>query len=253
MDRLTALYRQYELLTLLYGEKGAFEEIADIGADHGYLSLEILESGFPGKLIVTDVAELPLALARKNIGEHPRAEFRQIHGLDGDFEGTRLIFIAGMGGDLICEIVQRARSLREDVLFVLQPMTNHGRLLDEVCRNHRYLWSYFVQERGKHYRIVVAGGSRISAERIPTESVVIPFVADDFEGYGEYGNRTERVLPENRREALSFFRACLKRQIGITAEVEKSGSDRKMRRCAMREDAIRTALDILETSEDIRH
>ncbi len=85
---------------------------ADIGCDHGYLSLHLTESGIAAHCIASDVREGPLSAARENVraaGMADRIELRLGDGLSGIApEETDCIILAGMGGDTMREILQAA-------------------------------------------------------------------------------------------------------------------------------------------------
>ncbi|MDO4754685.1 MAG: tRNA (adenine(22)-N(1))-methyltransferase TrmK [Bacillota bacterium] len=216
MDRLDALYRQYLKFAPLV------REIADIGADHGYLSKRILESGFYGRIIVTDIAAMPLEVARKNIGNRPDVIYRQCNGLSGDFSSTDLVFIAGMGGDLIANIIAEAADIKNDVIYVLQPMTNFQKTL---CRiESRYLYSYFANEKEKHYRMMIASSSPYAAVQ-NKEAIRIPWLFDmeefDSEEDCRCTTRGEAVLKENLGDAVIFFQHKLEQAEKITKSVKQ--------------------------------
>ncbi len=101
--------------------------VADVGADHGYLSIALIESGRASKVIATEKNIHPLGAAIKNIdaaGLSGVIEARLGDGLQVLTAGeVDTICIAGMGGALIAkilddapEVVQSARSL------IFQPM-----------------------------------------------------------------------------------------------------------------------------------
>lgn len=110
----------------------------DVGADHGYLAIYLIESGRSEKVLATDVREMPLASAKQNIAEHLLRE--KIHtmltdGLKGvDLQEVTDVVIAGMGGILISEILEARHPLIEKNL-VLQPMTQSGHLRQWLCQN----------------------------------------------------------------------------------------------------------------------
>ena len=101
--------------------------VADVGADHGYLSIELINSGRATKVIATEKNPQPLSSARKNISAA---------GLDNVID-TRLgdglkilsagevdtICIAGMGGALITKILDKSPEVVNSARqLVLQPM-----------------------------------------------------------------------------------------------------------------------------------
>lgn len=120
--------------------------LIDVGTDHGYLPVWLAERGYPGFLFASDINALPLETARKTAAEasvENRIKFLLCDGLD-DCPPDRIdtIVIAGMGGDLICRILDRAEwCLDSAYTLILQPMTkaevvrfwliNNGFLLEE--------------------------------------------------------------------------------------------------------------------------
>ena len=101
--------------------------VADVGADHGYLSIELAANGRAKFVTATEKNLQPLQAARKNIsaaGLENVIDTRHGDGLKVLLAGeVDTICIAGMGGALIAtildespEVVQSARQL------ILQPM-----------------------------------------------------------------------------------------------------------------------------------
>ncbi|MBQ3095650.1 MAG: SAM-dependent methyltransferase [Clostridia bacterium] len=86
--------------------------VADIGCDHGYLSLYLTESGTAAHCIASDVREGPLSAAKENVrasGLEGSIELRLGDGLSGIApEETDCVILAGMGGDTMREILQAA-------------------------------------------------------------------------------------------------------------------------------------------------
>ncbi len=102
----------------------AGSRVADIGADHGYLSIELATSGLATKIIATEKNIHPFEALSKNISGFKQIEARLGDGLKILSAGeVDTICIAGMGGALIekilsesPEVVNSARQL------ILQPM-----------------------------------------------------------------------------------------------------------------------------------
>lgn len=110
----------------------------DVGTDHGYLAIYLVESGRSQKALATDVREMPLQSAKQNIAEHllsGKISTMLTDGLNGvDLEDVTDIVIAGMGGILISEILE-ARHPLDGKNLVLQPMTQAGYLRQWLCQN----------------------------------------------------------------------------------------------------------------------
>ena len=100
----------------------------DVGTDHGYLPVSLARHGYPGALIASDIGEGPLSAARRSAeaaGLGERIVFQLCDGLDlCDPESVDTIVIAGMGGDTICGILDRAEwCMQARYRLILQPMT----------------------------------------------------------------------------------------------------------------------------------
>lgn len=116
MDRLETIVDMIE-----------FEEcVADIGCDHGYVGLELFKTKKINKLIATDISKACLNKSNKLFEKlNYNYEGRVGDGLKPiDYNEADAVIIAGMGGDLIKNIVkddlEKTRSIRK---FIIQPMT----------------------------------------------------------------------------------------------------------------------------------
>lgn len=102
--------------------------VADIGADHGYLGIWLLQSGIAARVAACDLREGPLNSARRNCSRcslDSRMEFFLSDGLrDVPRERFDTVVCAGMGGDLIIHILSGAPWLRDErYTLILQPQT----------------------------------------------------------------------------------------------------------------------------------
>lgn len=102
--------------------------LIDVGTDHGYLPLELLHRGYPGRLFASDIRSGPLQAARRSAreaGAEEQISFQLADGLDScDPDAVDTIVIAGMGGDTICGILDRAEwCMDRRYTLVLQPMS----------------------------------------------------------------------------------------------------------------------------------
>lgn len=131
--------------------------VADIGCDHGYVSIYLADVRKCPKVIAMDVRKGPLSQAESNIhryGMDDRIETRLSDGtalLEPDEVDTLLI--SGMGGRLIMRIVSdgldRLGAFKE---LVLQPQSE-VELVRRFLREHDYIIvdEDFVIEDGKNY------------------------------------------------------------------------------------------------------
>ena len=100
----------------------------DVGTDHGYLPVWLAKRAYPGRLFASDINPAPLSAARRTAAEaavEDRIEFLLCDGLElCPPDAVDTIVIAGMGGDQICGILDRAEWCLDAVYtLILQPMT----------------------------------------------------------------------------------------------------------------------------------
>ena len=103
-------------------------KFADIGTDHAYLPVWLLQRGIITKALACDLRQGPLDRARataEKYGLTEQMDFRLCDGLAGVRPGEAdTIAIAGMGGETIAAILSAAPwTWREDCLLLLQPMS----------------------------------------------------------------------------------------------------------------------------------
>ena len=92
------------------------ERVADIGCDHGYLSIHLLTNGIASSCIASDVNEGPLQSAMRNARKYGAADKMEFCLSDGarniprDFD---TLVCAGMGADTMMHILSDAPWLRD--------------------------------------------------------------------------------------------------------------------------------------------
>ncbi len=106
---------------------------ADIGTDHAYLPLFLLDSGKIKFAYCCDINEGPLDSARRNAETRARLSETEFILTDGATvlagKGITDYAICGMGGELIADIIDRAPHLKDgQVNLILQPMTRQEKL-----------------------------------------------------------------------------------------------------------------------------
>jgi tRNA (adenine22-N1)-methyltransferase len=147
--------------------------VADVGTDHGYIPIYLLEAGKCEKAIAMDVNNGPLLRAKEHIAEHGLTQNIQVKLSNGvkalSVGECDCVVVAGMGGALAIKIMEEGRevfnSLKE---FVLQPQS-------ELVKVRQYLWENgycvvdedMVLEDGKFYPMMkVQSGSSDSYTQI---------------------------------------------------------------------------------------
>ena len=114
--------------------------VADIGTDHGYLGIYLLQSGAARHVIACDLRKDPLENARRNaklFGVDGAMEFRLSDGLEKILpDEVDTVVMAGMGGDLIQRILSQCPwRKREGLQFILQPQSAGNVLRRWLCED----------------------------------------------------------------------------------------------------------------------
>lgn len=131
--------------------------LADIGTDHGFVPVALVETGWIPSAIAMDVKPGPLARASRHIRQHAledRIQTRLSDGLEALGMGEAdTILIAGMGGALTVRILSQRKDLCYEVKeLVLQPQSEISDVRDYLGQNG---WSItqekIVLEDGKYY------------------------------------------------------------------------------------------------------
>lgn len=140
--------------------KGA--KVADIGCDHAYLSIYMVEEKLASKVIAMDVNKGPLERAKENIKQYHfenQIETRLSDGLMALEPGeVDTLLIAGMGGALMQRILTGKREVLEQVKeLVLQPQSEIREMrffLEEI--GFHIMKEDMVMDAGKYYVILKA-------------------------------------------------------------------------------------------------
>lgn len=135
---------------------------ADIGCDHGYLAIELIRRGADHGF-ACDISSGPLACAQRHIelaGLSSKIQIKLTDGLQGlENCGLTDITIAGMGGEVIAGILQRAEFTKSPSLrLILQPQSREfllrrflaengfALIQEEAVRAGRYVYTVIVAE-----------------------------------------------------------------------------------------------------------
>lgn len=134
--------------------------VCDVGCDHGFVSIYLVEQGFSPSVLAMDVRSGPLSAAREHITEHgldEKIETRMSDGLHNYNVGEAdTLICAGMGGRLMMRILSddknKTESFRE---LILQPQSEieqfRSRLREQgYCITEENM----IEEDGKFYPIM---------------------------------------------------------------------------------------------------
>ena len=114
--------------------------VCDVGTDHGLLPIELILNGKAQRCIMTDISAPSLEKGvknAKNTGVSDKISAYCTNGTLGvPFDGDTDIIIAGMGGELIAQILEQDARLKDGKFrFILQPMSKADFLRSYLAEN----------------------------------------------------------------------------------------------------------------------
>ena len=216
---------------------------ADIGTDHAYLPVWLIERGRIPRAIAMDVVKGPLAHAAESITKYrmtDRIETRLSDGLCGLQPGEAdTAVLAGMGGALVIRILENSfgtvRTLRE---LVLQPQS-------EIAKVRRFLDEHglsvvdedMVLEEGKYY-------TAMKVKVTPGETGdSVPYDEDPLSREAEY--RYGPVLLKKRPAVLDqYLRWEYNRMSGIAQKLKNAKGEQGV----LRRKDLQHEMDVLQNA-----
>ena len=138
--------------------------IADVGTDHGYLSVFLAQNAAPRAVIATDIRPGPLGSAKRHVREaglEEKISLRLCNGLEAVFpEEADVILIAGMGGEVIQGILSRAPWALKGRTLILSPQSKQETLRRWLyAQNCGIRGEYLVEDSRKIYPILLVEGT----------------------------------------------------------------------------------------------
>ncbi len=145
------------------------ERVADVGTDHGYIPVWLIQNGICATVIASDIKVGPLQTAvrtAQNACVDDKIDFRLCSGLDNytsdEFDTA---IIAGMGGETIINILEAAPWTR-DKRLIIQPQSKLPELRKWLFENqYRILDAELVYDTGRIYLVWVVIGGREESEK----------------------------------------------------------------------------------------
>lgn len=143
--------------------------VADVGCDHGYVSIYLRQIGTASSVVASDIRPDPLQTAQRNARNAGVDGIRFVlcDGLTAVQPGEAdTVILAGLGGETMCEILSPAPWILSGVRLILQPMTKpevlRKFLFDSgICLTQERL----VEDNGKIYAVLSAEGGKPDAYR----------------------------------------------------------------------------------------
>lgn len=200
--------------------------VVDVGCDHGFLSIYLVQRGISPGVLAMDVRKGPLSAAQEHIAEYGLGDYIETRLSDGLCEyregEAQAMVCAGMGGKLMMKILKeseaKAKSLEELILQPQSELPAFRRFLKE--EGYGVVDENILCEEGKYYFLF----------KVRYDKSV---VSEQFEGseeilYEKYG----RLLLQNRhpvlREYLEHMRKTTKQILYSLQEGEGERAERRV-------------------------
>lgn len=171
------------------------ETLVDVGTDHGYIPIYMLNKNKISYAIASDINKGPIEKAKKNIKEYnleKSIECRLGGGLTTVEKGeVDVAIIAGMGGNLIRDIIEERYEVFKSLDYaILQPVQN-----PEVLRKYLYekgikiIEEKIIKDEGIHYAIL-----RVKHDDTPKNVDEIIYEVGEYEVSSSKEERNEFIL-----------------------------------------------------------
>ena len=133
------------------------KRVVDVGCDHGFLSIYLVQHGISPSVLAMDVRKGPLSRAQEHIAEYKMENYIETRLSDGLLEyrigEAQSLVCAGMGGRLMMKILtesrEKAKTLEELILQPQSELPAFRRFLKE--EGYLTLEENILCEEGKFY------------------------------------------------------------------------------------------------------
>ena len=248
MEKQIHLSKRLKMLADMVSEG---KRVADVGCDHGYLPIFLMQQGrIPGALAM-DVRKGPLKAAREHIAScrlEDYIECRLSDGLKAYIAGEAdTIICAGMGGRLmeriLTEGMDKAKAAGE---LILQPQSEIGEFRKFLRENDFFVvQEEAVQEDGKYYFAMkavpqkAAMGTKVPEAESPEAESQKPENPEKQEVYDTYG----KLLLESRNLVLKEY---LQKRLAVLDNLKKTTRESNTEKARERYQEISQELFIAE-------
>ena len=193
------------------------DRIADVGCDHGYLSIHLLTNGIASFAIASDLREGPLQSARDNaakFGVHDKIEFYLSDGVQNIPRDFDTLVCAGMGAHTMISILEAAPWLRDArYRMILQCQIKTPMLRQYLTGQGWQIQQEAVLRDGKFLYTVMEVVFDPAAPRLtPGQCYITPVLSgEDVAEYRQWVLKDlEKIVTSRGEVAEPFMAAALK-------------------------------------------
>lgn len=185
-------------MSAIYNEIPKNINLADIGADHGYISIQYAINNPNNKVVASDISEKSVNKAKITAQERNLDNFsvRVGDGLSTLADGeVDCVLISGMGGQEIIGILSAAKY--DFAKYILSPQKNIDKLRMFLAQNNiKPEKDFKVFSNGLFYDIIVA----VSGKYEPSEAQIL---------YGNMQGKDFALFKEYESERLNNLLKCV--------------------------------------------
>lgn len=158
--------------------------VCDVGCDHGWVSIYLIQQGIASKVFAMDVGKGPLERAKEHIRSYDLESYiepRLSDGLTGVQVGEADCMVcAGMGGPLMIRILtegrEKAKAMKELILQPQSEITQFRAFLRQ--EGYKFVKEDMVCEDGKYYPMMKVAPLKDMTKETPEEQPI-------FDAFGE--------------------------------------------------------------------
>ncbi len=189
--------------------------LADIGTDHGYLPVYLVQKGIIKGGIAADIGKKPLENAAKSVKEYElshKIELRLSDGLSAfSPDEVQEVVFAGMGGTLISEKLKETPWIKNKQLhFVFQPQSRAEELREYLYSNGFEILNEVAVSEGRRFYIAFDVVFTGKCENAPLYKCFLGELKPDFESKEHIKRQLSRlekrynanVADENEKKIL---------------------------------------------------
>ena len=196
--------------------------LADVGCDHGLISLMTLQSKKAKKVLATDISQKCLDKTINLLKENNLENFAEFVCVDGLPKSSKPdeVLIAGMGGLEIISILENYFLVNDNrPILVLQPMRDEYKVRKFLNNNNYTIIEDFIFEDKKLYRLIKAKRGKQNL----TESQMFFGVIENEYKYIEFKKYLEKIVEKYTKKLHNTAKNTLKQQkiTKILQECEK--------------------------------
>lgn len=161
--------------------------VCDVGCDHGFVSIYLVQKGISPKVYAMDVRIGPLERAKEHIAEYQLEKYIETRLSDGleklEVGEADSMVCAGMGGPLMIKILtegkEKAQAMKE---LILQPQSEIAEFRKFLRENeYQIIREEMIYEEGKYYPMMkVIPGRNTKAVTVSKRELML------WDTYGEF-------------------------------------------------------------------